>query len=135
MATTGIRLRLLSVDAAVLVDDLFGDQALATTERFGEILELQGQPRFFQQEQMRATYGGDAHPSMGYVTFSRATLVRVGLQPHTLQKSLIVGINTPQGWQDTNLIVQEVRDRGHLAGGSLIVKVYFKKYGDEEGSN
>jgi len=135
MATTGVRIQLLKTGSDLLVDDLFGEKNAELEEQFEAYITVQGQPRFMQQLRQSAQYTGDGHQTDGYVTFARHTLRRLNItDPQVLKNSRIVSIQTPDGWETKNLLIIEVRDRAHLAGGALIVKAFFKKYGDEEGS-
>ena len=134
MATTGIKIRLLKTGSDLLTDDLFGEKDAELEQQFDDYVTIKGQPRFLQQLRQSAQYTGDGHQTDGYITFARHTLRRASISdPQTLKNARVISINTPDGWEDCNLLIVEVRNRGHLSGGSLIVKAFFKKYGDEEG--
>ena len=135
MATAGIRIRLLKTGSDLLTDDLFGEKDAELEQQFDSYVTVQGQPRLMQQLRQRAQYTGDGHQTDGYITFARHTLRKAGItDPQSMKNARVVSMETPDGWETCNLLIVEVRNRGHLAGGSLLVKAFFQKYGDEEGS-
>jgi hypothetical protein len=138
MANSKVQVRLQRTGAAQPVDPTFKTKLAPRNAQFAATIELEGQPRFEKEERVNAGETGDKSWTDGYITFARRDLARKGIpNPQVLNHALLTGFERDNGgvvMVATQYQVVEVRDRGHLAGGPILVKVFFRIYKDARGS-
>ena len=139
MALSEISVRLQKTGADLMVDPVFGQKLGTVTQQYAAPITLLGQPRFLRADEQSAGEAGDVVPTDGYVTVSAREIRDKGLTPNQLKNARIVGmrrLHNAVGTVDTTeYLINEVRPRGHLAGGPVIFKLYFEKFKDLHGGS
>lgn len=135
MATSKIRVRLQRADDEVRVDDVFGGSTNFLEDRHQDYIELEGQPRFDKEDKRRPVLAGDAQDTRGYATFSIEHLVEKNISnPQQLKNARVIAYERGGSWVNKQYDIVEVRHRGHLRGGPIIVKCFVEEYDDKRGA-
>lgn len=137
MANISISVRLQREgSAAQPIDDAFGHKMRPVEDQYDVAIKIPGQPRFNRTRRVEAKTSGDGQQSYGYVVFSRVALTAAGIADiYRLRNARISGIDEPDGsTRGEDFIIVEVDPRGHLPGGSILVKCLFEKHKDLVGS-
>lgn len=137
MALSDVTIRIQKSGGELLVDPVFGQKVGTVDEQYSDPIVIKGQPRFTQLDSTQAGEAGDVVPTRGYVTVSAREIQSKSLIPSQLKHARIVGfqrLHNAVGQPDAaDLVITEVRPRGHLAGGPIIYKLIFEKLKDRRG--
>jgi len=137
MATSNVWVRLQRAGADQPRSTPWRTKASPIDEQYDAAIAIPGQPRFAKERRGVAADTGDLPQTDGYITFAVETLRVKGItDPRTLRWALVVGFQRDYGGDtqvDEIFQICEVRNRGHLSGGPILVKAFFKRYSDLHG--
>jgi len=141
MATQNVRVQLLRSRTAddLIVDSVFQARVQGFEDGYEPPITLLGQVRFQRSQDQLAGDTGDKQYTRGHVTFKIQHLVQRGVtDPERLKNARIRGLqryHVSGGGLDTeDFRIVEVRWRGHLRGGAIIVEAFFESEMDLIGS-
>lgn len=135
MAWSDVHVRLLRTGDDQPVDDVFGGPLATVDSQYLPSMTLKGQPRFRMEDKTFATVSGDAGNSDGYVVFALSHLLQAGFtRGDQLKHARIVALQRAGSMQSCDYQITEVVHRGHLRGGPILVKCWFKEFNDLRGA-